>query len=306
MKTILRRTVLVGLFAFLAFLMCPATSDAKTKTPTLEHKKVYLATYDIIDIKAYNASSKPKWSIANKNLAKITKMGGNIRVTAKGKTGTTKLTCKIGKKKLTCDLIIFKSTSTVKKSTVPYSVKQVSDNSCKVTINNKNSFPVYMLPGIEAMDSNWNLLGYNRDFFYVPAKTKVVRYVSFPYTGMKHISKYTGKANYCTQVRRMSGNVYTANTKKLSATNVTYKYGVIYATIKNKYDYPMTVRCEMLAYKDGKLCEVEYKTARLEAKGSKEVSMSFFQPAMNSNKNAKFKYSVRLTTMGETKTYGAY
>lgn len=296
-KKLIKSAIITALAAIVCVIALPLSSFAKAKTPVLDQKAIYLeANFRNTKVNVYNASSKPKWTIANKKIANISVSGGQVTVNGL-KGGTTTLTCKVGSKKLTCKVIVRDSKEFVKKKSVPYTIKKLSSSVCAVTINNKNNFPVVFTPGVEGFDSQWCFTTANSGSlrYCVPAKTKITVNLSFYQESYRY-----SKSDSRTNVVEMGGNVYLP--KNVSVSKVKIDSSDAYATLKNKNTYPVCVNAEFTVYKKGKALSVTTKGVSLKAGETQNVKVDYYEP-YGADKGKDLSVKVRLINMGSNDIY---
>lgn len=155
---------------------------ASSPTLSLNKMVLYLDT-NYVD-KGYlniaNGTGKAKWASSNKKVATVSQHG---TVVAK-KVGTTKVTCKMGNKTLTCNVIVKKMPKEKITKGISVTYKDVK-NYVIVTFKNKLSYPIYIHGGIVQYDKNGKKVDnfdvtapcYNVKDIYVPAKTSVKYYI---------------------------------------------------------------------------------------------------------------------------------
>ena len=304
-KSLIKRTMLLAMLAFACVLVFPMVSSAKAKKPTLQHKKIFVGTNDTAAVTVYNANSKPKWSVKNKSLVELRTNGARATISASRKTGKTKLICKVGKTTLVCDIIVYDSFQKVSKKSVTYKIKKVGDAACKVTITNKNAFPVIFCPGIALYNSQFVEQDHNTEEFVVPAKSTITEYVCLRLSvfdkeaAMKKICK---ESKYSV-IKRLNGNAYKVRNITVSDLHYSFDTYYIYANLKNKFNYQTNVNGEILVYKDGKLFEIFSINKRLKAKEKLQITESFGEANYPMYKGSTFTYKVNLTTMGDEIVY---
>lgn len=128
--------VMVTCFA-VALVATPMTSEA-AKAPKLSKKTASIVVGKSVQLSVKNTKKKVKWSTSNKNVATVSKKG---MVTAK-KTGTAKITAKVGKKKYTCKVTVKNidiDTKTMKIQNSGYvAYLAANKGSLRATSSNKN------------------------------------------------------------------------------------------------------------------------------------------------------------------------
>lgn len=87
----------------LVFLAILPVAQAASKKPKLNQTSIALVPGETFKLKVKNTKKKPKWTSSDNTVATVNKKG---LVTAHNE-GRTKITAKVGKKKLTCDVTIF-------------------------------------------------------------------------------------------------------------------------------------------------------------------------------------------------------
>lgn len=104
----------LAIFALVTVLVFSLQVDAKKKKVKLNGDNISLYVGDSYTLKLKNTKGKVKWSSSKKSVATVSSKG---KVRAK-KSGTCKITAKVGKKKYTCRV-------TVKKEKVKKKIIQV-------------------------------------------------------------------------------------------------------------------------------------------------------------------------------------
>lgn len=104
----------LAIFALVTVLVFSLQVDAKKKRVKLNSDNISLYVGDSYTLKLKNTKGKVKWSSSKKSVATVSSKG---KVKAK-KSGTCKITAKVGKKKYTCRV-------TVKKEKVKEKIVQV-------------------------------------------------------------------------------------------------------------------------------------------------------------------------------------
>ena len=97
-----KKAISIGLVLMLLLTLLPVVPAQAASTPKLNKTNVMVGKGKTVTLKVKNTSKKVTWSSSKKSVATVSKNG---KVTGK-KIGTAKITAKVGKTKLTCDVTI--------------------------------------------------------------------------------------------------------------------------------------------------------------------------------------------------------
>lgn len=132
MKNKYQRIALSILLVAALILSMPGTVKAKGKVK-LNKTRMSVTIGNTVDLRVKNTTKKVTWSSNNKKVASVNSYG---EVTGK-KAGTAKITAKVGKKKLTCNV------------TVP--TQNISNKSIYIKVGEKQKLDVYGVAGSDSV-----------------------------------------------------------------------------------------------------------------------------------------------------------
>lgn len=161
------------LISYLGINIQPAYAAKEEPMINLSNATIYVGRKaswqeDHVDLLVSNATQRIEWSSSNEKVATVEK--GKVRAVNKGKCI---ITAKIGETELTCDITVrnLPENEDVQKK-VKVTAKKV-DNYVKITIKNKNKYPIKVNCAVGAYNFNDNLITRYGCQGYVDAGEKV-------------------------------------------------------------------------------------------------------------------------------------